>query len=218
MPEALVPERPAVWTHAVQPTEDTRTTMTYEEFLAWADEDTWAEWVDGEVIELSPASNPHQELHIFLCTVLNSYSKARSLGEVRSAPFQMKTGPSLPGREPDLLFVSRGHCDRLTQQYLEGPADLVVEIISPDSRGRDRGDKFYEYEEGGVQEYWILDPERRQAEFYQLGGDGVYQLVRPDDEGDYRSRVLPGLWLKSEWLWPDTRPDLFDVFKAWALI
>jgi len=130
----------------------------------------------------------------------------------------MKTGPSLPGREPDLLFVSRGHCDRLTQQYLEGPADLVVEIISPDSRGRDRGDKFYEYEEGGVQEYWILDPERRQAEFYQLGGDGVYQLVRPDDEGDYRSRVLPGLWLKSEWLWPDTRPDLFDVFKAWALI
>ena len=81
----------------------------------------------------------------------------------------MKIGPDLPGREPDILFIAREHLDRFRDTYLDGPADLVVEIISRDSRARDRGDKFYEYEQGGVREYWLLDYLRRQAEFYQLG-------------------------------------------------
>ena len=93
------------------------------------------------------------------------------MGVVRFAPFQMKTGPNLPGREPDLLFIAQEHLDRLKGTYLEGPADLVVEIVSPDSGARDRGEKFYEYERGGVPEYWLLDYARRQAEFYQLGQD-----------------------------------------------
>ncbi len=43
--------------------------------------------------------------------------------------------------------------------------DLVIEIISPQSRGRDRGDKFYEYEKDGVKEAWVIDYPRKQAEF-----------------------------------------------------
>ena len=71
-------------------------TMTYEEFLAWADEDTWAEWVEGEVIELSPALNVHQAVSMFLSAILKPFADARNLGELRAAPFQMKTGPDLP--------------------------------------------------------------------------------------------------------------------------
>jgi Uma2 family endonuclease len=192
--------------------------MTYEEFLAWADEDTWAEWVNGEVMILPPASHQHQDLAGFLAALLRHFVEARQLGVVHSAPFQMKTGPDLPGREPDILFIAREHLGRRKSTYLDGPADLVVEIISPDSRARDRGAKFYEYEQGGVREYWLLDPVRRQAEFYRLWSDGIYRLVPLGQDGIYRSAVLDGLWLKVDWLWQEPLPPLMSVLREWRLI
>ncbi|RMG53227.1 MAG: Uma2 family endonuclease [Acidobacteria bacterium] len=192
--------------------------MTYEEFLAWADEDTWAEWVDGEVIVMRPVSKLHQQLGLFLLLLLQHFVEAHQLGTVLYEPFQMKTGPELPGRSPDIIFVLREHLDRLKENYLDGPADLVVEIISPESRARDRGEKFYEYEQGGVREYWLIDPDRKQAEFYQRGEDGIYRLVPVDEEGIYRSAVLEGLWLKVAWLWQDPLPPLMSVIKEWGLV
>ena len=192
--------------------------MTYEEFLDWADEDTWAEWVDGEVIILSPASLLHQALDTFLLSVLTSFVSFRDLGIVLGPPFQMKTGPDLPGREPDVIFVAREHLDRLRDVYLDGPADLVVEIVSPDSRTRDSRDKLREYEQGGVPEYWVLDPFRREAKFYQLGEDGSYYLVSPGENGVYESAVLKGLRLKVDWLWQKPLPRLPEVFKELGLI
>jgi Uma2 family endonuclease len=192
--------------------------MTYEEFLDWADEDTWAEWVNGEVVILTPASNQHQDLATFLAALLRFFVEARQSGRVLSAPFQMKLGPELPGRAPDILFIDREHLDRLKNAYLDGPADLVVEIISRDSRARDRGEKFYEYEQGGVREYWLLDYLRRQAEFYDLGSDGIYRSVPIDAAGIYRSAVLNGLWLKVEWLWQEPLPLLLNVLREWGLV
>ena len=174
-----------------------RPKMTYEEFLAWADEDTLAEWVNGEVVMYSPASQQHQNLVDFLTSVLRVFVEQNRLGVVLSAPFQMKLEQ---GREPDLLFVAKEHLERLKETYLDGPADLVVEIVSPESVGRDRGEKFYEYEQAGIPEYWLIDPLREQAEFYQLGAQGRYRLVTPE-EGTYRSVVVPGFCLRVAWLW-----------------
>lgn len=112
-------------------------------------------------------------------------------------------------REPDLLFVSSAHLERLKETYLDGPADLVVEVASPESAGRDRGDKFYEYEQAGIPEYWLIDPVRERAEFYQLDDQGHYHLVLPDAEEVYRSRILSGSWLHMSWLWQ--RPPVLDV-------
>ena len=192
--------------------------MTYEEFLQWADEDTWAEWVDGEVILLSPASLVHQFLDTFLLNLLGFFISFHDLGVVIGPPFQMKTGPNLPGREPDVIFVAREHLDRLRDVYLDGPADLVVEIVSPDSRTRDSRNKLHEYEQGGVPEYWVLDPVRREAKFYQLGDDGIYQLVPPDENGIYQSAVLKGLRVKVDWLWQEPLPRLPDVLRELGLI
>lgn len=187
--------------------ESWRPRMTYEEFLAWADEDTLAEWVDGEVVMYSPASRLHQEIGGFLYKVLSAYVQLHHLGVVVQAPFQMKL---TQGREPDLLFVASAHLDRLQETHLEGPADLVVEIVSPESLARDRGTKFDEYETGGVQEYWLLDPHRRWAEFYHLE-TGRYRPVFSGDTGIYHSHVLPGFWLRVEWLWPESLPPVEDV-------
>jgi len=181
--------------------------MTYEEFLAWADEDTLAEWVDGDVIMYSPASRKHQDLEQFLAQVVGLYVAERDLGQVMLPPFQMKLKH---GREPDLLVLAREHLDRLQETYLDGPADLVVEIVSRQSATRDRGDKFYEYEAGGVPEYWLIDPDRQWAEFYRLEGQ-LYRTAFSGDQGLYRSSVLPDFWLRVEWLWQVPLPPAEDV-------
>ena len=181
--------------------------LSFEEFVAWCDEDTWAEWVDGRVVMVSPASDRHQNLADFLTAVLRIYAESRNLGVVRSAPFLMRL-PNIPsGREPDLLFVAAALRDRLMETYLDGQADLVVEIVSPESRLRDRGEKFAEYELGGVPEYWIVDPHLRRADFYRLDPQGRYRLAEPDAGGAYWAGVIPGFWLRVEWLWQEPLPS-----------
>ncbi|MBI3945813.1 MAG: Uma2 family endonuclease, partial [Armatimonadetes bacterium] len=112
--------------------------MSYQEFLAWLDEDTLAEWVDGEVVLMSPAKREHQNVADFLLRTIADYVEAKGLGEVISAPFQMKLER---GREPDLIFVATEHLPQLQETFLDGPADLVVEVASEESRSRDRGEK-----------------------------------------------------------------------------
>ncbi len=204
-------EQARIRTGARQPPSDK---MTYEEFLAWADEDTLAEWVDGQVIMYSPSSRRHQKIVRLLLELLNNYVSVHDLGEVLFAPFQMKLASRPSGREPDLLFIAHERLERLQETYLDGPANLVVEVISPESAGRDRGDKFYEYERAGVGEYWLIDPERQQAEFYNLTDEGYYQVTPPDAEGIYRARVVPGFWLRVEWLWQDPPPSLVQILAA----
>lgn len=183
--------------------------MTYEEFLDGLDEDTLAEWVDGEVVMASPASLRHQEIAKLLLRTLSTFVEMHDLGNVLPPPFQMKLPTS--GREPDVIFVARDHLDRLKLTYLDGPADLVVEVVSPESVGRDRGDKFYEYQSAGIPEYWLIDPQTQRAEFYQLDAHGVYTPVPPDANGIYHSRVVPGFWLREAWLWQESLPNVEDA-------
>jgi Uma2 family endonuclease len=123
----------------VRPTgqRDREDSLTYEAFLDWAGEDTSAEWIDGEVVTYSPASKQHQSIAAFRVKLMGTFAEQHDLGIVLSAPFQMKLEHS--GREPDLLLVAREHLDQLKETYLDGPADLVVEIVSPESAGRNRG-------------------------------------------------------------------------------
>ena len=192
--------------------------MSYAEFLDWCDEDTRAEWVDGEVIIVSPASLAHQTLVGFLLKILDTYVEQRELGQVIAAPFQMKTGPELPGREPDLLFIARENLGRLEGVYLDGPADLAIEVVSSGSRLRDRGEKLAEYEMGGVREYWVIDPEERRADFHVLAVDGRYERRRTDEDGIYRCEVITGFRLREAWLWQQPLPKTLSVLKEIGVV
>ena len=187
--------------------------VSWEDFLAWIDEDTRAEWVDGEVIVISPSNLPHQQLMFFLARLLVAFVEARELGQILLPPFLMRLPTRPSGREPDLLFIAAAHAERLHDTYVDGPADLVVEIVSPDSDRRDRGDKFIEYEAAGVPEYWLIDPLRKQVFFYQYGEDGLYALGPIDADGIYHSKVLPGFWLRVEWLWQRPLPSVPEITR-----
>jgi Uma2 family endonuclease len=190
--------------------------MPYEGFLELDGDNQHVEWVNGEVITMPPVSNDHQDLGGFLYAILRPFVEASELGVVRHEPFQMKTGPELPGRSPDIIFIAKRNLARLKKNHLEGPADVAIEIISPGSRAVDRGDKHYEYERGGVREYWLLDPERKQAEFYVLSRDRIY---RPADiiDGIFRSTVVRGFWLRIDWLFQRPLPSTLFVLRELKL-
>ena len=187
--------------------------ITWEDFLAWADESTRAEWVDGEVIVLSPSNVVDLRLISFLHRVLAAFVEARQLGEIFLMDLLMRLETRPSGREPDLVFIATEHLDRLKDTYLDGPADLAVEVVSPDSDVRDRSEKFREYEGAGIPEYWLLDPIRREALFYRLGDDGRYHLVPIGEDGLFRSVVLPGFTLRIAWLWQRPLPAVTDVMR-----
>jgi Uma2 family endonuclease len=147
---------------------------------------------------------------------LNVFVQTKRLGVIRKEPFQMKPSADLPGRSPDVMFVASANVPKLRPLYLDGPADVAVEIVSPTSVAVDRGEKFDEYEQGGVREYWLIDPLRKQAEFYQRGEDGLFRLIPIGADGAFRSATIPGLWLKVAWLWD--RPDVLEVFREWGVV
>lgn len=189
--------------------------MRYEDFLEFCDEDTLAEWVNGNIERYYPASDRHQDMVRWLIAVLGIYVEAKELGVIRPAPFQMKTGRDLPGREPDIIFVRKENQRMLKRTYLDGPADLTIEIVSEESLLRDRGEKFAEYEIGGVKEYWIIDPNVKRVDFFVLK-EGRYERRVEDGQGIYRSDVLKGFWMKVAWLW--NLPPVLDVLKELGII
>lgn len=190
-------------------TQEQRFRMSYEEFMEWDNESIQAEWVNGEVTVFMPPTTLHQRVSLLLSTLLALYARSFNLGEVIAAPFEMRLWPGRSSREPDILFLAREHEDELTPKRLEGPADLVVEFISDSSVARDRDDKFYEYQEAGVREYWIIDPRpgKQRADFYQLTPRGTYQTVLADANGHYHAAVLPGFWFDPDWLRQEPLPD-----------
>ncbi len=174
-----------------------RRKMTYEEFLA-DDSIERAEWVDGEVVAMPGVDQAHAALTVFLIRLVGAFVEEFGLGRIFHDPFLIRLPNS--GRAPDVSFVSTANLARLRRNDLEGPVDVAIEVISPGSRGTDRGDKYFEYEAAGIAEYWLFDPHRKVAEFYRLDRDGHFQMVEPMG-GVFRSEALPGFWLKVAWLW-----------------
>ena len=100
-----------------------------------------------------------------------------------------------------------------------GAPDLAVEIISPSSRQYDSVEKLVNYGRYGVQEYWLVDPLARTLTLY---GNVHGQLVAiPAQAGVLRSRLLPGFWLRTEWIFPpagEARPGELAIARELGLI
>lgn len=189
--------------------------MTYEAFLRWVPDGTQAEWVDGQVVVVTTSAR-HVRIVRLLTMVLQTFVEVFGLGEAFPAPFQMRLSSRPSGREPDLLVLRTDHLDRVTRLWVEGPADLVVEVVSEESVTTDRVDKLREYEEAGVPEYLIVEGRegRYGVEFYRLNAAGRFERVTPDAAGRYSSTVLPGFWFETAWFEQDPLPSARDVLAV----
>ena len=100
--------------------------------------------------------------------------------------------------QPDILYVSRRNRG-IIQNWIEGPPDLVVEILSRSTASRDQVHKLNLYAEAGVPEYWIVDPAGRHITFLVLR-DGAFAVYAPE-AGEWRSPALPEVKLDIDSLW-----------------
>jgi Uma2 family endonuclease len=186
--------------------------MTEKEFVEWVDDKTPAEWVDGEVIIMPPANDDHDDFIHWLRYVLQDFVDARDLGRVKGPEFTARFGRHRRRRIPDILFVAKSREQIITRNHVEGPPDLIMEVVSPESTSRDWRDKYFDYEKAGVREYWIIDRNARQVEVYALGKTGKYALIK-ESKGKIHSLVLPGFYLRVQWLLGPAIPNRRAVLR-----
>lgn len=172
------------------------------------------EWVEGHLIKMSPVSEPHDDIVYYVRNLVSAYFALKPLGRIRGEPFVMRLEGMRVGREPDLQIILGDNQANIQHTRMNGPADICIEVVSPGSIETDYGDKFKEYQEGGVKEYWLLDPMRSEATFYRLNDKGVYQRVDVNEDGYYRTPLLPRFALHVETLWEAQLPDIIAAVEA----
>ncbi len=187
--------------------------ISFEEYLANYAADFY-EWVGGAVVKMAPVSLNHDSITTYLRQLLETYFELRPIGRVVAAPFVLHLPAIDRSREPDLQVILQTNTGELTATYMNGPADICIEVVSPESVSRDHGAKFEEYERGSVREYWIVDPLHQECRFYRLGEAGRYARQAEDAEGNYRTPALPGLALHVPTLWREKLPGPLAVAEA----
>ncbi len=166
--------------------------LTYDDLLQMPDDGNRYELIDGELYVSPPSSPRHQRLAYRLVRLLGDQVDPNAIGEIYFAPLIVKLSDRRVV-QPDLLFINRERLSIVTADGIEGPPDLVVEILSPSTRVTDEVLKGKLYADAGVPEYWLADPSEASLRIFVLI-DGDYQEV-PHEGGSVRSYALPGLMI-----------------------
>jgi Uma2 family endonuclease len=190
--------------------------LTADDFLAWLTPGRHADLIDGEVFMHSPVSIPHADLLNFVDGLLRYYIDRHKLGRL----YREVVAVRLASRNvflPDLAFVCTERASIIRENHIDGAPDLVVEVLSNRTADRDVGPKFAAYEEHGVREYWVLDPETLAHRFYRREGDrldGELLVEYADGEDEIRSAVVSGFFVRREWLDPGRLPSIGDALAT----
>jgi Uma2 family endonuclease len=164
---------------------------TYADYLEW-DESERCEIIDGEPIMMAAPDFDHQAIlgELF-------YQLRRFLGgkpcKVIPAPYAVRLNPAEDSSdntvlEPDIMVI----CDpsKITRRGCNGAPDLVIEIISPSTARKDKVVKLNKYQNAGVREYWIVEPDTKTVLICVLD-NGRYIFSSYDDTGKAPVSVLP---------------------------
>lgn len=146
------------------------------------------EIIDDELYVTPSPGLHHQRIVTRLVVTLYGFVKEHDLGEVFVSPFDVLFGEG-DYVEPDVLFVRADRGDVVTDRGIEGPPDLVIEVLSPSTESRDRGIKLERYRHFRVPEYWIVDPDERTVEVWRLAEPAPVVLGAADV---FRWRPAPG--------------------------
>jgi Uma2 family endonuclease len=179
--------------------------MTRISFERYAEHDPRqsVEWIDGALEELPPLSVAQVTVQENLLTLLGEYVEENHMGLVVPGPFAVRMPEEMRrGREPDLLFLPNFFDEAMQETYVNSHGvGLVVEIANEATRARDSVDKFADYQMAGIPEFWLLDVDRRTAEFYVLQPDARYHAVPPDAAGVYHSTAVKGFSIQVNSIW-----------------
>jgi Uma2 family endonuclease len=177
--------------------------VTSEEFLEWLEPGVFADLIGGEIFMHSPVNLRHARLINFTDRLLGSYIEHEDLGELHRESVAVR----LSVREmfmPDLAFFTKAQAARLAATHAPFAPAFALEALSPATSQNDTGRKFAAYELHGVQEYWILDPEKLEHHFFRREGDMFGEFAV--DAERIESASIRGFWVKRSWLNPAKLP------------
>ena len=178
----------------------TRTKLSYDDYVRFPDDCRSHEIIDGAHYVAAAPFLDHQLVSSRMHFQLFQQIVLSGKGEVFHAPTAVQLSPN-DIVEPDLVVVLANHRCYLTAPKVDGPPDLVVEILSSSSRRTDREQKLLLYERTGVGEYWIVDVESRQVETYRREGDSLTLAGAFDTSISFDA--LPGVVIDLRAVWPD---------------
>ena len=182
---------------------DVRRRYTYDEIVDEMPETNQpCELWDGELIMAPAPFFDHQKTVLRFYRKLDDWVSFGKLGEVVASPIDMVLSPHR-AVQPDVAFIATARL-AIIQRVIRGPADLVAEVVSLEGPSRDRIEKRDLYEQHGVKEYWIIDPEPETVEVLALV-NGRYELVKRSRPGDTAaSQLLPGFKVAVDYLFRET--------------
>ena len=150
-------------------------TWKYEDLFTLPDDGTRYEISDGELYEM-PAPRSAHAVAIFALIRLLLPLIDRLGGTILTAPLDVFFAGANPV-EPDLVVFFPGGRARLVGRGVEGPPDLLIEVLSPSNRAHDQVRKRALYANGGVREYWIVDPDAASIEIVGADGETVQRAA-----------------------------------------
>ena len=160
------------------------------------------EVIDGELFMTPAPSFQHQSSLMRLGVLIFNWVYPRGLGTVVQAPVGVVLDEE-NGVQPDLVYISRERANIISERGVEGPPDLVVEVLSPSTEARDRGVKMRRYAAAGIPHYWLLDLRARALEARVLGENGYEPAGIYGPDAIFRPALLPGLEIPINSLWTD---------------
>ena len=171
---------------------DFNKTYTYADYVKWTFTDV-VELIKGHIMPMAAPLSNHQQTSSNLHSIFKNYLRFKSC-RVFHAPFDVRLPKPLSHRkgdddidtvvQPDITVI----CDisQIDRRGCVGAPDLIVEILSKGTAGKDVKDKFEVYEEAGVKEYWIASVEDCTVSVFRLDDNGVYKADhRPYTNGDF---------------------------------
>jgi Uma2 family endonuclease len=179
--------------------------VTEEMFDESVDEDTKAELIDGVMVVHSPASPRHDDVAGFLRSLMRFYVRRKKLGNVLG-PDSLVHLATCRKFAADMYFLEQKRVPRpLPRKEFEGAPDLVAEVLSPSNREVDIEDKRPAYQQAGVKEIWLIDPDAEEIMVDRRRGKRY--VTRCVSRGQIKSHVIPGFWIEAAWLWSDPLPE-----------
>lgn len=177
-----------------------RKAWTYQRYLQIPQDSHRYEIIWGELYVAPAPTTFHQKVLKNLLVILDQHVRSQDLGEVLVSPVDVVLSEHNVF-QPDLLFISKERLSIVTDTHIDGPPDLVVEILSPSTADRDRGAKMDAYSSYKVPHYWLIDPRSRTLEVYQLRGDYYALLYQGAWEGAVSPKPFSHLHLYLAELW-----------------
>jgi Uma2 family endonuclease len=188
---------------------DLKKQYTYADYLTWTFDDR-IELIKGWIYKMSPAPRRrHQAVSGNLSFEMKKYFNTCNC-QIYEAPFDVRLKKNKGSDsqvntvvQPDISIF----CDlsKLDDRGAIDAPDMVVEITSDSTMKKDYNEKFNLYEENGVQEYWIANPDSKSIE--------IFTKVEDKFESIGVFNVNDGATEVSSVLFPDLQVDLLSVFK-----